>query len=79
MANVDRAQGAKPWWKEPTRDQWMAYIAAWLGNTAGQALRALSKNCHPERECNRSIATAHMRAKGLPTRHPINTISRAPA
>lgn len=22
-----------PWWKEPTQDQWMAYIAAWLGWT----------------------------------------------
>jgi len=22
-----------PWWKEPTRDQWRAYIAAWLGWT----------------------------------------------
>ncbi|MGD0432120.1 MAG: MFS transporter, partial [Acetobacteraceae bacterium] len=22
-----------PWWKEPTRDQWMAWIAAWLGWT----------------------------------------------
>src|SRR5258708_27475054 len=25
------AQG--PWWKEPTKDQWHAYIAAWLGWT----------------------------------------------
>src|SRR5437016_10130853 len=25
------AQG--PWWKEPTKDQWYAYIAAWLGWT----------------------------------------------
>src|SRR5690349_16262880 len=24
---------AIPWWKEPTRDQWMAWIAAWLGWT----------------------------------------------
>jgi SHS family lactate transporter-like MFS transporter len=24
---------ALPWWKEPTRDQWMAWIAAWLGWT----------------------------------------------
>ncbi|HYZ23906.1 MAG TPA: MFS transporter [Rhodopila sp.] len=24
---------AVPWWKEPTRDQWNAYIAAWLGWT----------------------------------------------
>jgi hypothetical protein len=23
------------WWKEPTRDQWMAYLAAWLGWTLG--------------------------------------------
>jgi SHS family lactate transporter-like MFS transporter len=22
-----------PWWKEPTRDQWNAYVAAWLGWT----------------------------------------------
>jgi len=22
-----------PWWKEPTRDQWLAYLAAWLGWT----------------------------------------------
>jgi SHS family lactate transporter-like MFS transporter len=22
---------AMPWWKEPTKDQWYAYIAAWLG------------------------------------------------
>src|SRR5689334_5426604 len=24
---------AIPWWKEPTSDQWMAWIAAWLGWT----------------------------------------------
>ena len=24
---------SEPWWKEPTRDQWNAYIAAWLGWT----------------------------------------------
>src|ERR1700694_4827156 len=22
-----------PWWKEPTKDQWNAYLAAWLGST----------------------------------------------
>ena len=22
-----------PWWREPTKDQWMAYVAAWLGWT----------------------------------------------
>jgi hypothetical protein len=22
-----------PWWKEPTKDQWYAYLAAWLGWT----------------------------------------------
>jgi SHS family lactate transporter-like MFS transporter len=25
--------GQVPWWKEPTRDQWVAWIAAWLGWT----------------------------------------------
>jgi len=23
----------EPWWKEPTKDQWYAFIAAWLGWT----------------------------------------------
>jgi len=22
-----------PWWKEPTKDQWLAWVAAWLGWT----------------------------------------------
>jgi MFS transporter, SHS family, lactate transporter len=22
-----------PWWREPTRDQWYAFVAAWLGWT----------------------------------------------
>src|SRR5579862_9295418 len=25
--------GQVPWWKEPTKDQWVAWIAAWLGWT----------------------------------------------
>ena len=25
--------GRIPWWMEPTKDQWMAWIAAWLGWT----------------------------------------------
>jgi MFS transporter, SHS family, lactate transporter len=33
MTSIPGANGAVPWWKEPTRDQWMAYIAAWLGWT----------------------------------------------
>jgi MFS transporter, SHS family, lactate transporter len=24
---------AVPWWREPTKDQWVAYVAAWLGWT----------------------------------------------
>src|SRR5260221_11875606 len=24
---------ALPWWKEPTKDQWYAYFAAWMGWT----------------------------------------------
>src|SRR6185369_4971203 len=25
--------GQVPWWKEPTKDQWVAWVAAWLGWT----------------------------------------------
>ena len=25
--------GPVPWWKEPTKDQWYAFVAAWLGWT----------------------------------------------
>ncbi len=32
MASGVGAQ-ALPWWKEPTKDQWLAYVAAWLGWT----------------------------------------------
>ena len=32
MAAVERVNGI-PWWKEPTKDQWYAYLAAWLGWT----------------------------------------------
>ncbi|MBV8616811.1 MAG: MFS transporter [Acetobacteraceae bacterium] len=27
------AQGAVPWWREPTKDQWIAWFAAWAGWT----------------------------------------------
>ncbi len=27
------AHSSVPWWKEPTKDQWYAYVAAWLGWT----------------------------------------------
>jgi SHS family lactate transporter-like MFS transporter len=32
MAAVETVR-ALPWWKEPTKDQWYAYVAAWLGWT----------------------------------------------
>jgi len=32
MATVATAN-AVPWWKEPTKDQWLAWVAAWLGWT----------------------------------------------
>src|ERR1700760_2773991 len=32
MAAVETVR-AIPWWREPTKDQWYAYIAAWLGWT----------------------------------------------
>jgi MFS transporter, SHS family, lactate transporter len=28
-----RADQQIPWWQEPTKDQWLAYVAAWLGWT----------------------------------------------
>jgi SHS family lactate transporter-like MFS transporter len=33
MAVIAEASPHLPWWKEPTRDQWNAYLAAWLGWT----------------------------------------------
>jgi SHS family lactate transporter-like MFS transporter len=29
MATVETAR--IPWWREPTKDQWYAWVAAWLG------------------------------------------------
>ncbi|WP_158932799.1 MFS transporter [Acidisphaera sp. S103] len=33
MSYVSKAGDAVPWWREPTKDQWYAFIAAWLGWT----------------------------------------------
>lgn len=33
MAVSTDADARVPWWREPTKDQWYAYIAAWLGWT----------------------------------------------
>ena len=33
MATVDATAKSIPWWKEPTKDQWQAWIAGWLGWT----------------------------------------------
>jgi MFS transporter, SHS family, lactate transporter len=32
MAAVER-MNTVPWWREPTKDQWVAWSAAWLGWT----------------------------------------------
>ena len=33
MAVAVNGTGPIPWWKEPTREQWHAWLAAWLGWT----------------------------------------------
>src|SRR5690349_18680048 len=33
MSASVKSSKALPWWKEPTKDQWYAYVAAWLGWT----------------------------------------------
>ncbi|HEY4172682.1 MAG TPA: MFS transporter [Rhodopila sp.] len=33
MSYASKASDAVPWWREPTKDQWYAFIAAWLGWT----------------------------------------------
>ncbi|MDR3533729.1 MAG: MFS transporter, partial [Rhodopila sp.] len=33
MSFSSRSSMAVPWWREPTKDQWYAFIAAWLGWT----------------------------------------------
>src|SRR5260370_31316008 len=32
MAAIETVKSI-PWWKEPTKDQWLAWVAAWLGWT----------------------------------------------
>jgi SHS family lactate transporter-like MFS transporter len=33
MATIADVRAPLPWWKEPTKDQWLAWVAAWLGWT----------------------------------------------
>ena len=33
MATAVAGEKPIPWWKEPTKDQWYAWVAAWLGWT----------------------------------------------
>jgi len=33
MSDFTKTASTQPWWKEPTKDQWYAYTAAWLGWT----------------------------------------------
>src|ERR1700757_4454851 len=33
MTMTAEAPGQVPWWKEPTKEQWYAWVAAWLGWT----------------------------------------------
>ena len=33
MSTILNSSSEIPWWKEPTKDQWLAWWAAWLGWT----------------------------------------------
>jgi MFS family permease len=33
MSGIVGTSSTVPWWREPTKDQWYAYFAAWLGWT----------------------------------------------
>jgi len=33
MSATTASMRPNPWWKEPTKDQWLAWVAAWLGWT----------------------------------------------
>ena len=33
MSFATESPGTAPWWREPTKEQWMAWVAAWLGWT----------------------------------------------
>jgi SHS family lactate transporter-like MFS transporter len=33
MSYASRSTTDVPWWREPTKDQWYAFVAAWLGWT----------------------------------------------
>jgi SHS family lactate transporter-like MFS transporter len=33
MVTLTETVNKIPWWKEPTKEQWLAWVAAWLGWT----------------------------------------------
>jgi MFS transporter, SHS family, lactate transporter len=33
VSYASRSRSEGPWWREPTKDNWYAFIAAWLGWT----------------------------------------------
>jgi MFS transporter, SHS family, lactate transporter len=33
MSYAASSRATGPWWREPTKDQWFAFVAAWLGWT----------------------------------------------
>src|SRR3984957_15971369 len=35
MSTLVNSSSEIPWWKEPTKDQWIAWIGAWLGGAPG--------------------------------------------
>ena len=67
---------AKPWWKEPTRAQWSAFAAAWVGWVldAFDTTVLLLVMRHIAKEFDVSIAAV----SGSMTRSPSQTPNREP-
>jgi len=62
---VETAQTPLPWWKEPTRDQWRAWVAAWLPRPAA-CLRPVRPSAIPTAGCGTNSNSRYPLTLGSP-------------